>query len=287
MNNTFQCIYTSLNNASFINVLNNETINIVINPKLQKIITGDFVKIIDGEISEYIPRKNVLKRSNYKRVKNIAANIDLIFIICAPSPLFNKHFLDRLIVASLYNNIEFKIILNKIDILNQETKEIIKIYKELDYDIIKISAKDKINLEEIKETIELDKYNTISFLGVSGVGKSTLMNSLLDINIRTSNVSKIGQGRQTTSLSIGYRYKNKLLIDHPGIQNFMLSYIDKYELKKYFKEYRKFEENCKYTKCQFDNDKCCIFKNDQLLISESRYESYLTILDEIIENKKY
>ncbi len=250
----------------------------------------------DGVISGVKERKSLLSRPDpYGNKKIIAANIDQILIINAPSIIenastsrLNTGLIDRYLVAATSNQIEAIIVINKIDLLTKielkEIKQKLSIYKDLDYKIAYSSTQKEPFLAEITQL--LSHKNSI-FVGQSGVGKTSLLNCLLPkANAKTASVSISNEkGCHTTSAAQLYHLdqagiKNATLIDSPGIREFGLWDINEEDIHKGFKEIKEFSKNCRFRDCKHENEpNCAILKalEDQK-ISQLRYQSYQKLI---------
>ena len=248
-----------------------------------------------GVIYEIEKRKNYIIRKSVNLSKEshiLASNIDCCFLFVTPSkPETTTTFIDRILVSTKSYNINTIILFNKVDLYTEKEKDfiksLIKIYTQIGYECIEISSLQKINLEKIMEIMK-DKVSI--FTGHSGVGKSTLLNSLSPkLSIKTANVSNQNkQGLHTTTFSQMYDLDfGAKIIDSPGIKGFGLYNIEKEEVKMYFPEFLLFNENCKFNNCLHLNEPNCAVKDNikSGKISISRYESYLNIIKST--NKKY
>lgn len=180
-------------------------------------------------------------------------------------------------------NIPFIICINKIDLLTSKEKSIIEIYNKLNIPLIKTSTYTK---EGIQDLLNIIKNKQTILVGHSGVGKSSLINTILN-----EHLTKIGninhhKGRHTTTKSKYYKIDNYTgIIDTPGIRSLDLSTYNKADIKNYFLEFIPYNSLCKYPNCLHQNEPISSCKIKQLvtkgLISKERYESYLKIIDEL------
>lgn len=173
---------------------------------IKDIVVGDVVKIeivqdskeTKGLILSKENRKSALQKKEGLKSKTIAANVTYVGIMVTQEPKTASEFIDKWILTSLLSNIRPFIINNKIDLEpNEAYIEKLNIYRDLDIKIISISAKNNININEIKEYLE---GKCVVFVGNSGAGKSTLTNCLTGKNIKTNSLSN-NQGVHTTSIS--------------------------------------------------------------------------------------
>ena len=260
------------------------------------VVVGDKVIIIEdpslgkneGLIAEIKPRENYIVRKSVnlsKQTHIIAANIDHAFLlITVNNPPTSSAFIDRFLVTAEAYKIKSTLIFNKIDTYDSNAKhitnELIKIYENIGYRCIKISALNNQNVNKLSSIIS---NKVCMFSGHSGVGKSTLINSISpSLNLRTSTISKQHQqGQHTTTFAEMFDLGNGAkLIDTPGIKGFGLVDMEKNEISKYFPEFIKFSQKCKFKNCLHFKEPKCEVKTaaDKMLISSSRYKSYIQLL---------
>ena len=261
------------------------------------IVVGDNVKIQKRNdnfvISELYDRKNAIIRKSVnlsKQTHVIAANIDqAILMITLDSPITTTNFIDRYLVSANAFGVDVVLLFNKLDLHNEKSRfnheRLVSIYSKIGYKCISTSVI-KGDLSQIKNIMK-SKINLIS--GHSGVGKSTLINSLQEgLNIATNNISdSYNQGQHTTTFSELYELDfGASLIDTPGIKGFGLVEIKKNEIANYFPEFFNLKVNCKFNNCIHLNEPSCEIKRAVKCgqIAESRYLSYLSMLDEEEEN---
>ncbi|MBT0606657.1 ribosome small subunit-dependent GTPase A [Aequorivita echinoideorum] len=243
------------------------------------------IGVISGidERENYIIRKSV---NLSKQTHIIAANIDVAFLLITLNnpPTFTT-FIDRFLVTAEAYHIKTVLLFNKIDAYNEdelfEIKMLAALYRNIGYECIGISATTGKNVDKVKE---LMTNKVTMFSGHSGVGKSTLINTLeADLDLKTSKISEQHlQGQHTTTfaemfdLSFGGQ-----IIDTPGIKGFGVVEMEKEELGNYFPEFFERKENCKFNNCLHLEEPNCAIKealeNDE--IAWSRYKSYLQILE--------
>lgn len=244
------------------------------------------------------PPKNVLVRSYYSKTKKIAANVDRLLIITAVEPLWNSVFIDRAYAIAYEQEIPCTLVINKTDLGVEESQEQIAIYQALGVPMIHTSAKSGDGMAEVKKLFEDPALKQVVLCGVSGVGKSTLLNALIPEAQRTTNeVSpRTGQGRQTTSQARGYHLRRKpqcdtdlLLIDLPGIQKMGVAHLSSTDVKESFQEFTEVAHNCEFTDCSHMAEPNCGVKEavEAGTIAASRYLSYIGMLEEIEAARPY
>ncbi|CAI8221631.1 MAG: Small ribosomal subunit biogenesis GTPase RsgA [Flavobacteriaceae bacterium] len=241
-----------------------------------------------GVIHTIDQRENYLVRKSVnlsKQLHIIGANIDLIFlVITLKNPETFTTFIDRFLVSAAAFGIETVLLFNKMDQYTEEELEMVnelkELYASIGYQSVFCSTKSGQGMSELRN---LMKDNTSIFSGHSGVGKSTLINTVApELRLKIGEISEQhGQGQHTTTfaemfdLSFGGR-----IIDSPGIRGFGIADIDKEEIARYFKEFFKASENCKFNNCQHLSEPGCAVKSEleEGAIAESRYQSYLSMV---------
>jgi ribosome biogenesis GTPase len=241
-----------------------------------------------------IPRRNVLNRSYQGKTKDIVVNVDRLYIVTAVGPLLNTVFIDRILAVAHLRNIASTIILNKIDKADElsAAEAQLACYNQLNIPIHKISIKKDLGVTELGYEFASGDHKLIALCGVSGVGKSSLINKLLpNASARIDSVStRTGQGKQTTTQAIAYNFPEDapkiMLVDTPGLQSFGISHLTLEEARDSFVE---FGHNCKFKDCKHISEPECTvrYKVGRAEIAQSRYESYLGILEEIKSVKRY
>jgi len=235
---------------------------------------------IEGIVTAILPRKNELSQKN----KLIAANIDQLWLIVATEPHYQFELIDRYLILAENSNLPINIIVNKIELVDQldQLSKDFYLYQKISYQVHFISIKKQLNLESLRNQLA-DKTNI--FLGQSGVGKSSLINSLIpDLEIRINEISaKSKRGKNTTTNTTIYHIPSGGdLIDSPGIREFQLDDLDAQQILNGFREFKGLVEKCRFRNCQHINEPDCAVKAalESGDIHPSRYENYLNILPE-------
>ena len=258
------------------------------NKKIKPLV-GDNVEIeiLDeenriGNIINIYDRENELIRP---AVSNISQAL-VVFAIANPMP--NLNLLDRFLVMMEKNGIDTIICFNKIDLVDEE--EILKmrdIYVKAGYHVMFTSTKENMGIEEVLRVID---GKTTAFAGPSGVGKSSLLNALIpEANSQTGEISeKIKRGKHTTRHTEIFNVSdNTYLMDTPGFSSLYVNDFEKEELKNYFREFIEYNNGCRFAGCVHVNEPDCLVKEavENGEISQSRYENYILMYEEI-KNKK-
>lgn len=241
-------------------------------------------------------RKNYIARSSpHGRNQHhiIASNLNQTLLFATVrEPRTSQGFIDRFLVSAEAYHVPAVVVFNKADVYRQKDEAVFEslksMYERCGYPVIKLSMQTGEGLPVLKEML---RNKTTLLSGHSGVGKSTFINAVLPgFNLRTTEVSNwSGKGMHTTTfaemfdLPFGGR-----IIDTPGIREFGITDMSRQELSHYFPEMRPLITECRYNNCLHTNEPGCAVKAavENGGIAESRYISYLNILDSI-EEKHY
>jgi ribosome biogenesis GTPase len=217
---------------------------------------------ISGVIEAVHERKSVLSRPDvYDGVKPIAANISQILIVSSVLPAFNADIIDRYLVAAEQTGITPVILLNKVDLLDDSNREAIEkqlnIYRNIGYQVTYVSNETGEGITDLK--LQLSQHTSV-FVGQSGVGKSTLTNTLMpELEVMTKVVSEnSGLGQHTTTVARLYHFEQGGdLIDSPGIREFGLWHLSPEQVSNGFIEFDEYLGTCKFRDCKHQNDPGC------------------------------
>ncbi len=270
------------------------------------VAVGDHVTITDsaGGDTPYIisidPRRNYIIRraSNLSKQAHIlASNIDQVcLVVTLAHPTTSTTFIDRFLATAEAYRIPAVIIINKIDLL-QDNKDYLDyldavkhLYESIGYKVCAVSAKTGEGIDGIRSL--LDGKVTL-FSGNSGVGKSTLINLLIPgIDLATAEISSTHDtGMHTTTFSemfdIPGLQNGSRLIDTPGVKGFGTLEFDRHEVGHFFPEIFRYSHDCKYNNCTHTCEPGCAVRQalEDHLISESRFSSYLSILEDSADDK--
>ena len=243
-----------------------------------------------GLISEVKERNNYIIRKSVNLSKQfhiIASNIDQVFLmVTIKEPKTFTSFIDRFLVTAEAYRIKTIILFNKIDLYSpNEIKELEilrEVYSNIGYDCFKISAKKKGTLKSI---INLMKGKTNMFSGNSGVGKSTLINTLFPkLKLKTIEISSTHkQGKHATTFSEMHDLNDGIkIVDTPGVKSFGIVDINPEELDNYYPEFLALKSNCRFNNCMHVKEPNCAIKLglEEKIISQTRYDSYIDLIKE-------
>lgn len=264
------------------------------------VAVGDYVQIIQNQegtafIHEIEDRKNYIIRraSNLSKQSHIlAANLDqCMLVVTVNYPETSTTFIDRFLASAEAYRVPVKLIFNKTDLYNEEEERyleaLIHLYTTIGYPCFKISAKEQTGIDLVLEEL---KNRVTLFSGHSGVGKSTLINAILpEASAKTGEISAYHhKGMHTTTFSEMFPVAgNGYIIDTPGIKGFGTFDMEEEEIGHYFPEIFRTSANCKYGNCTHRHEPGCAVREavEQHLISESRYTSYLSMMEDKEESK--
>lgn len=241
-----------------------------------------------GIITNIHERKNYIIRKSVnlsKQTHILAANIDQAFLLVTlDHPPTFPSFIDRFLATTEAYNIEVVLLFNKIDLydekLNIKKNNLIDIYTKIGYKCIEISVSEKINISEV-ENLMKNKVNIFS--GHSGVGKSSLINSIAsDLNLKIAEISsQHKQGQHTTTFAEMFALPfGGYIIDTPGIKGFGVVDFEQNEIGDFFREFFALKHECKFNNCLHVKEPKCAVKSalEKGEIAPSRYKSYLQLL---------
>ncbi len=270
------------------------------------VAVGDRVQIVPNNegtafITEIEDRRNYIIRKSINLSKQshiIAANVDqAILVVTVANPQTSTTFIDRFLASAEAYRVPVILVFNKTDLLDEDMhryqEAMINLYQTIGYECYQISAETGDGVEALRPLLK-DKITLLS--GNSGVGKSTLINRLVpDANLRTSEISDAhNTGQHTTTFSemiplspITQHPTPGFLIDTPGIKGFGTFDMEPEELTSYFKEIFHFSQDCKFSNCTHTHEPgCAVLKAlEDHYIAESRYQSYLSMLEDKDEGK--
>lgn len=264
------------------------------------VAVGDNVEIaLNSEGTAFIThieeRRNYIIRKSQNLSKQshiLAANVDQAFLIVTVNyPQTSTTFIDRFLASAEAYSVPVVLVFNKCDILSDDERHyqqsMIHLYETIGYECREISATTG---EEVDGLHALLKGKITLLSGNSGVGKSTLINKILpEANLRTAEISDAhNTGMHTTTFSEMLELpEGGYIIDTPGIKGFGTFNMEPEELTSYFPEIFHFSKGCKFSNCTHTHEPgCAVLKAiDDHYIAQSRYQSYLNMLEDKDENK--
>lgn len=269
------------------------------------VAVGDLVTVSlpDGDtgyITAIAPRRNYIirKASNLSKQAHIlAANLDQVcLVVTLFHPTTSTTFIDRFLATAEAYRVPTVIVINKIDLLEDDPdameylNAVSYLYESIGYTVVKVSARTGEGLEALRENL---RGKTTLFSGNSGVGKSTLINDLIPgLQLATASISSTHDtGMHTTTFSEMFDLPDmdepSAIIDTPGVKGFGTLEFDRHEVSHFFPEIFKIGAECRYSDCTHTHEPGCAVREavEDHRISESRYASYLSILEDSEEDK--
>ena len=267
--------------------------------KKNKPVCGDLVAAepIENEpewlITGIAERRNALSRPNLRgQAEILAANIDFLCVVAAAKPEPDWFIVDRYLCAAELMQVDAAVVFNKTDLLESrdEVDDALATYRAIDYPAVTVSAKTNDGIDDLA-TLLAGKVSII--VGQSGVGKSTIINSLIaDADLRTGDISQsTGEGRHTTVNSQMLELRSGgSVIDSPGVRDYAPAIADIALVAGSFRELREHAQDCRFANCQHLKEPDCAVKGavESGEINPRRYESYkrLRVLTGQLDRKR-
>jgi len=282
-------IIENISNQYKVEIENGDIYQVTARGKLKKEeitpVVGDYVEIeiIDNEKKIGVINK-IQERKIYIKRPKIANITQIVFVVSSKEPKPDLLMLDKQLAYAEFLNVKALIVLSKTDLDKyEEFKNIKEIYQKIGYQVIGTDAKNKKGIDELKEKL---KNNINSFAGNSGVGKSTLINSIFnsDVTLEGEISKKNKRGKNTTtSIKLYEIDKNTYIADTPGFSTFSIEEIESKNLYKYFKEFKDKAQACEFVGCTHIKEENCGIKKaiQNGEINKSRYDRFCKIYEEL------
>ncbi len=261
-----------------------------------RVVIGDRVEVVTGQdgsstIEEVRARRSEIVRrgSGGRRPRVVAANVDLLVVVASvtrPEP--RQSLLDRLLVVGEANHLDLALVFNKSDLVQKGSacQELVQLYRRIGYPVVEASAVSGDGLEALKDLL---CSGTSALVGLSGVGKSSLLNAIQPgLCLKIGELShKVGRGRHTTVSSRLIPLEcGGLVADTPGFSDVGVWGVEQRDLEKCFPDFHPFREECRFRGCTHLHEPNCgvqaaLARNE---IEEGRFESYRTLVQEAVDS---
>jgi ribosome biogenesis GTPase len=261
--------------------------------RLGEVTVGDRVLWLpcegeQGRVEDILPRVSVLARPGYGgKLRYVAANLDRVLVVTAPVPTPDWLLVDQYLAVCEHRAIAAELVFNKIDLAadGDAIDADLHDYARIGYPVHRLSARTGAGLAELRQSLG---DHCAMLAGQSGVGKSSLTNTLLpDKLLRTNEISeKSGLGRHTTTAATLYHLpEGGDLIDSPGVAVFGLAEMSGRDLAQGYREFRPHIPHCRFNDCRHTHDKDCAVRAaaESGLIPLARYQRYLKLLDKLAD----
>ncbi len=221
----------------------------VVKKRGDSIVVGDFVTVENKVI------KGVLERKN-RFIRPSVSNVDMVVLLISPEPKPDYYLIDKVIVNAIKEGVSIIFAVNKADNEYDLYNEICLEYKDLDIEILKISAKTGQGVQQLKEKL---KGKLAVLVGQSAVGKTSLVNAMFGLNLKTGELSDIGRGRHTTTRSEIFEIEGIKVVDSPGFA-VIDAEVSAQEFPEYYEEYFNVSNECRFRGCRHIDEPDCKVK---------------------------
>ncbi len=241
------------------------------------ILVGDYVRLENKVIKEVMSRKN-------RFIRPSVSNVDLVVLLISPKPKPDYYLIDKVIVNAIKENVEVIFVINKADSDGELYNEICAEYKDLNIETYKISAKTGQGIDALKERLK-DRLSVL--VGQSAVGKTSLVNAMFGLNLKTGELSDIGRGRHTTTRSEIFEIEGIKVVDSPGFA-VIDAEVGAEEFPEYYEEYFSVSHECRFRGCKHIDEPDCKVKQlvGEGVFSPNRYQRYKEIYDDLSKRRK-
>ena len=246
------------------------------------VVVGDRVNVDAHRVLSTYPRRSVLARPDPRNPQNervLAANVDIVVIVASiGTPPLRTGLIDRYLIAAQNGAMEPVIVVNKIDLLREESElNELNAYSAIGVPVVRCSTNDGRGLDELRAALA---GKTCVFSGHSGVGKSSLVNALLPgLDLRIGTVEEKGKHTTTTS-SLHQMSNGTRIIDTPGIREFGLIGVTPRDLRQFFPEFEACATQCNFNDCTHTHEPVCAVRDANL----PRYPTYLRIYESLSDS---
>ncbi len=258
------------------------TLHCALSGRKQRVVCGDRVHwayppSADGPSVQSIePRRNLIERIDARgRAEPVAANIDRLAIVVAPEPSPDWFLVDRYWAGAMLKDLDALLILNKQDMGTESLKSELKTYRDLDLSCIEVSSQTGAGIAELKRMLA---GNVTMLVGQSGVGKSSLVNSLIpEAAALTAELTRDDEGRHTTTTARWYSMDvASAIIDAPGVRDFAPPASLVRAAERGFTEIHRLSVDCRFKDCRHMEEPGCAVRTAVVAerIAQRRYESY-------------
>ncbi len=263
--------------------------------KLPLLVAGDLVELERDEklgscrIIKLLKRASVLERNDGRRgMKALAANLTHLAIVSAAPPGIDTLLIDQFCLAAHRAGIDALIVINKADALSEqeraEADEILDVYRAMGYAAVLVSTKTEPGIDALLSELS---NRAVTFVGASGVGKSSIIGKLLpDLDVRTGAISAAtGQGSHTTTVTCWYDFEHQgevgALIDSPGVRQYSVAHLEPADVRAGYRDIRDAAQSCRFANCSHRVEPGCEVSVQVASgeIARWRYENYCKLLD--------
>ena len=243
-----------------------------------EICVGDYVTFEKGVITAVLDRRNRFIRPN-------VANVDVIVAVISPEPKPDYYLVDKLLISAIKEDVEFLIAVNKTDVDKNLVDKVKNEYGHLGIDVMEISAKSMEGIDDLKEKL---KGRLAVLAGQSAAGKTSIINSMFGLELKTGELSeKIQRGKHTTTRSEIFEFGEYKIVDSPGFA-VIEAMVNIDELSECYPDYFEVASECKFRGCNHISEPDCKVKElvNSGKFSEDRYRRYVEIYNEISKRRE-
>lgn len=248
--------------------------------QLESVDAGNKTAVITGRA----PRKNAFARFNRKRdaLQTLAANVDrAVVVMSIGDPVFRERFVDRMLVLGCHHDVPVSLVITKSELDPDLARRTASVYDQLGVRSICCSA---VTIDGMATVRGMISGNRSVLVGQSGVGKSTLLNYLMESDVQeTGSTDRFNRGRHTTNAGLLVRTSEFELVDTPGVRELDCTHVPRESLDRCFVEFVRHRESCSMRDCSHRNEPGCavIAAVERGEITRDRYASYVRLYEEL------